>query len=66
MHAIAPEARIVVIEVNSGNLSDLLAGAGAAAKLSGVSVVSMSWTSGVSAADAGLDSNFMTRREHRA
>ncbi len=57
-HAIAPAASIVVIEADSGNLSDLLAGADAAAKLSGVSVVSMSWSNGVSPVDPALDSDF--------
>jgi subtilase family serine protease len=42
-HAIAPGARIVLVEANSQSLADLMAGVASAAKQPGVSVVSMSW-----------------------
>jgi Ca2+-binding RTX toxin-like protein len=42
-HAMAPGARIVLVEANSQSLPDLMAAVGTAADLPGVSVVSMSW-----------------------
>ena len=42
-HAIAPGARIVLVEANGQSLSDLMAGVATAASQPGVSVVSMSW-----------------------
>ncbi|MGP0065797.1 MAG: Ig-like domain repeat protein [Isosphaeraceae bacterium] len=42
-HAIAPGARIILVEANSQSLSDLMAGVATAASQPGVSVVSMSW-----------------------
>ena len=42
-HAIAPGARIILVEANSQSLSDLMASVGTAASKPGVSVVSMSW-----------------------
>ncbi len=42
-HAIAPGARIVLVEANSQSLSDLMAAVGTAAHQPGVSVVTMSW-----------------------
>ncbi len=64
-HAIAPGARIVLVEANSQSLADLMAGVATAAQQPGVSVVSMSWgfTEGqaVFAADeAAYDSTFTT------
>ena len=46
-HAIAPGARIDLIECSGGYLEDLFDGAVTAASLPGVSVVSMSWAIGV-------------------
>jgi hypothetical protein len=43
IHAVAPGAQIVLIETNSGSLSDLMAGVATANIVPGVSVVSMSW-----------------------
>ncbi|HEV8062152.1 MAG TPA: MBG domain-containing protein, partial [Gemmataceae bacterium] len=43
IHAIAPGARIILVEANSQSLSDLMAGVATAAGQPGVSVVSMSW-----------------------
>lgn len=42
-HAVAPGANIIVVEANSAQLSDLLAGVNTARNFSNVSVVSMSW-----------------------
>jgi hypothetical protein len=42
-HAIAPGARIVVVEADSQSLADLMASVATAARQPGVSVVSMSW-----------------------
>jgi subtilase family serine protease len=42
-HAIAPSARIVLVESNSANLSDLVAAINTARNYPGVSAVSMSW-----------------------
>jgi hypothetical protein len=42
-HAIAPGAKIILVEANSQSLSDLMAGVATAASQPGVSVVSMSW-----------------------
>ena len=43
VHAIAPGAKIILVEANSQSLADLMAGVVTAAQQSGVSVVSMSW-----------------------
>ena len=43
-HAIAPQAKILLVEAPSNNLSDLLSGVDFAVR-NGASVVSMSWTS---------------------
>ena len=42
-HAIAPGAKIILVEANSQSLSDLMAAVATAAAQPGVSVVSMSW-----------------------
>ncbi|MGA2256854.1 MAG: Ig-like domain repeat protein, partial [Thermoguttaceae bacterium] len=42
-HAIAPGAKIILVEANSQSLADLMAGAATAASQPGVSTVSMSW-----------------------
>jgi hypothetical protein len=42
-HAVAPGARIVLVEANSQSLADLMTSVAAAAQQPGVSVVSMSW-----------------------
>ncbi len=43
IHAVAPGARIVLVEANSQSLSDLMTAVASAAAQPGVSVVSMSW-----------------------
>jgi subtilase family serine protease len=57
-HAIAPQAKIVLVETSSNNLSDLIAGVDVAVK-HGVSVVSMSWTSSEVSAERNLDNHFV-------
>ncbi len=42
-HAVAPGAKLVLVEADSQSLADLMTGVAAAAQLPGVSVVSMSW-----------------------
>src|SRR5262249_55908766 len=42
-HALAPGARIILVEANSQSLSDLMSAVGTAASRPGVSVVTMSW-----------------------
>ena len=66
-HAIAPGAKIILVEANSQSLADLMAGVATAASQPGVSVVSMSWGfaegQGVSAADeATYDSTLRRAR----
>src|SRR5208282_3388846 len=63
-HAIAPGAKIILVEANSQSLADLMAGAATAASQPGVSTVSMSWGfaegQGVSAAqEAAYDQTFV-------
>jgi hypothetical protein len=43
IHAVAPGARIILVEANSQALSDLMSGVATAGNQPGVSVVSMSW-----------------------
>jgi subtilase family serine protease len=57
-HAIAPQAKIVLIEANSYALSDLLVGVDLAVGR-GASVVSMSWTTAEFSAERSDDSHFM-------
>ncbi|HEY0704782.1 MAG TPA: S53 family peptidase [Candidatus Acidoferrales bacterium] len=58
-HAIAPQAKIVLVEASSNNLSDLLASVDVAVK-HGASAVSMSWTSGEISGERNLDNHFVT------
>jgi subtilase family serine protease len=57
-HAIAPQAKIVLVEASTNNLSDLISGVDVAVK-HGASVVSMSWTSGEFATERSLDNHFV-------
>jgi subtilase family serine protease len=57
-HAIAPQAKIVLIEAPSNNLSDLLSGVDAAVR-NGASAVSMSWTAGETSSERNLDNHFV-------
>jgi hypothetical protein len=64
IHAMAPGARIVLVEADSQSLADLMSAVAAAAQQPGVSVVSMSWgfTEGQSvlAADEALYDGYLT------
>jgi subtilase family serine protease len=57
-HAIAPQAKIVLVEASSNNLSDLIAAVDVAVK-HGASAVSMSWTSGEFSSERNLDNHFV-------
>jgi subtilase family serine protease len=63
-HAIAPGARIVLVEANSANLADLLTSVDYARHLAGVSVVSMSWGAGEFSGESNFDSHFTTPAGH--
>ena len=58
-HAIAPQAKILLVEAPSNNLSDLLAGVDFAVR-NGASVVSMSWTSAELSTERNLDNHFVS------
>ena len=56
-HAIAPQARIVLVEAATNSMSDLLYGVNVAVQ-NGASTVSMSWTTGEFAGESQLDNYF--------
>jgi subtilase family serine protease len=58
-HAIAPQAKIVLVETTSNSLTDLLSGVDTAVR-NGASVVSMSWTSSEFKGETSLDSHFVS------
>lgn len=64
-HALAPGAKIVLVEANSDNDSDLMAAVRTAENLPGVSVVSMSWGGGESPSDPSQNSLFTTPSGHQ-
>jgi subtilase family serine protease len=57
-HAIAPQAKIVLVESSTNNLSDLIAAVDVAVK-HGASAVSMSWTSSEVSSERDLDNHFV-------
>jgi hypothetical protein len=63
-HAIAPGAKIVLVEASSSNLNDLLTAVNYARNLAGVSVVSMSWGAGEFSGESSYDSYFTTPAGH--
>jgi hypothetical protein len=63
-HAVAPRAKIVLVEANSASLTDLLTAVNYARNLSGVSVVSMSWGAGEFSGESTYDSYFSTPAGH--
>jgi subtilase family serine protease len=63
-HAIAPGARILLVEANSPNWSDLLTAINYARTRPGVSVVSMSFGSGEWSSESALDAYFTTPAGH--
>lgn len=64
-HALAPGARIVLVEANSANMSDLMAAVKTAASIPNVSVVSMSWGGGEFSGENVYDSAFKTPAGHQ-
>lgn len=64
-HALAPGAKIVLVEANSASYSDLMTAVTTAANLPGVSVVSMSWGGGEFASETAYDSIFTTPSGHQ-
>lgn len=63
-HAIAPAAKILLVEANSSSLSNLLAAVDTARNAGGVSVVSISWGSTEFASETAYDSYFTTPANH--
>ena len=58
-HAIAPQAKIVLVETSTNNMSDLINGVDVAVR-NGASVVSMSWTSSEFNGEKSLDNHFVS------
>ena len=58
-HAIAPQAKIVLVESATNSLADLLTAVDVAVR-NGASVVSMSWTAGEFSGELRLDNHFVT------
>ena len=63
-HAVAPAARLLVVEAASASASDLLAAVNYARSVAGVSVVSMSWGTSEFAGETSYDSTFTTPAGH--
>ena len=59
-HAVAPGAKIVLVEANSSNLTDLLSAVQYASTKTGASVVSMSWGTDEFRGETSYDSYFTT------
>lgn len=57
-HAMAPSAKIILVEAQSANNSDLYTAVDTAVKLAGVKMVSMSWGGSESSGEATYDSHF--------
>jgi subtilase family serine protease len=64
-HAMAPDAKLLLVEANSSNLGDLLTGVNEARDASGVSVVSMSWGASEFSTETAYDSYFTTPSGHQ-
>jgi subtilase family serine protease len=58
-HAIAPQAKIVLVEAPSNSLGDLLTGVDVAVR-NGASVVAMSWTTGEFSGETSSDTHFVS------
>ena len=63
-HAMAPGAKILLVEANSDDLNDLLTAVSSASDAPGVSVVSMSWGSSEFPQETQLDGYFTTAAGH--
>jgi hypothetical protein len=59
-HAIAPGAKLVLVEANSASLSDLMQAVKTASTTMGANVVSMSWGGSEFASQTSYDANFKT------
>lgn len=58
-HAIAPQAKIVLVEAATNSFSDLLAGVDVAVR-QGASVISMSWSAGEFGSEVYFDNHFVS------
>ncbi len=65
-HALAPGANIVLVECNSASSADMFQGVMTAAKMSEVSLVSMSWGSSEFSSETSYDTDFTTPAGHIA
>ena len=63
-HAIAPSAKILLVEAASASLNDLLSAVNYARNQTGVSAVSMSWGGGEFSTERNFDSYFTTPAGH--
>ncbi len=63
-HAIAPKAKILLVEASSNSISNLLQAVDTARSWSGVSVVSMSWGGGEFSGETSSDQHFTTPSGH--
>src|SRR5262249_50727787 len=63
-HAIAPGAKIVLVEANSSSMSDLMTAVNTARNYAGVVAVSMSWGGGEFSSEVNYDSYFTTPAGH--
>jgi uncharacterized repeat protein (TIGR01451 family) len=63
-HAIAPKAKILLVEATDANVNNLVAGVAFAASQPGVVAVSSSWGAGEFAGENSYDSSFLTPTGH--
>jgi hypothetical protein len=63
-HAIAPRAKILLVEASDSSYTNLFAAVDYAARQPGVSVVSMSWGGGEFSGESSFDSHFLTPSGH--
>jgi hypothetical protein len=63
-HAVAPGAKILLIEASSSSMSDLMTAVNTARNSTGVSVVSMSWGGSEFSGESSYDSYFTTPSGH--
>jgi hypothetical protein len=64
-HAMAPAAKILLVEANSDSLRDLLSAVDTARNAAGVSVVSMSWGTSEFSSETAYDAHFTTPAGHQ-
>jgi subtilase family serine protease len=64
-HAVAPGAKILLVQAASASFTDLLAAVNYARNQSEVSVVSMSWGGSEWSGEKNFDNNFTTPRNHQ-